>query len=481
MAEYELIVGFEVHAELATATKIFCGCGTEPGAPANTHTCPICLGLPGVLPVLNGAALEHALRVAQACHCTVSSPSIFERKNYYYPDLPKNYQVSQKRAPFGVDGWFDIEVDGRTKRISIVDIHLEEDAGKLVHPEERGASGYSLVDFNRAGVPLLEIVSGPDIRSIAEAEAYMTGMRQLLQYLGASEARMELGQIRFEANISVRKVGTEKLGKRVEIKNLNSFRTVTRAIEYEMDRQIDLYESGGSVAQETRLWDDVRGVTQTMRSKEESHDYRYFPEPDLVPMVFTPEYLQRLADSLPELPAARKARFIDAFGLPEYDAAILTGEKALADFVDDTVKLGAAPKAVSNWIMGEALRLLNEKGLAPDALPISPKMLADLIALVDGGKINNNQAKQVFAEMFESGQAPEEIVKARGFAQISDVSALEAIVDGVLAANADAAEKYAAGEDKPLGFLVGQVMKQSRGQANAPVVNELIRKKLRGA
>ncbi len=480
MADYELIVGFEVHAELATATKIFCGCSTEPGAPANTHTCPVCLGLPGVLPVLNGAALEHAVRVALACHCGISSPSIFERKNYYYPDLPKNYQVSQKRAPFGVDGWFDLEVDGTVKRISIVDIHLEEDAGKLVHPEERSAAGYSLVDFNRAGVPLLEVVSGPDLRSVAEAEAYMTAMRRLLQYLGASDARMELGQIRFEANISVRPVGTETLGKRVEIKNLNSFRTVTRAIEYEMARQIDLYERGGAVAQETRLWDDARGETQAMRSKEESHDYRYFPEPDLVPMVFTDAYLADLAAKLPELPAARRTRFIEAFGLPEYDAAILTGEKTIADFVDAAVALGANPKTVSNWIMGEALRLLNEKGLAPDALPITPRALADLIALVDDGKINANQAKQVFAEMFDSGAAPEEIVKARGFAQISDVSALAAIVDAVVAANPDAAAKYTAGDDKPLGFLVGQVMKQSRGQANAPVVNALIRKKLRG-
>lgn len=481
MAEYEPILGFEIHAELATATKIFCGCGTTPGSPANTQTCPICLGMPGVLPVLNAQALEYALKVALACHCEISSPSIFERKNYYYPDLPKNYQISQKRAPFGLNGWFDIEVDGAPKRISIVDIHLEEDAGKLVHPDERGASGYSLVDFNRAGVPLLEIVSGPDLRSMAEAEAYMTGMRQLLQYLGVSDARMELGQIRFEANISVRPKGSDKLGKRVEIKNLNSFRTVERSVEYEIERQIEVYENGGQVAQETRLFDESRGITLAMRSKEESHDYRYFPDPDLVPMVFTSEYLDGLRASLPELPAARRARFESAYALSAGDARQLTAEKALADFVDAAVTAGAAPKAVANWTMGELTRLLNDKGLAPEENPLSPAQLAALIGLVDGGKINANQAKQVFAEMFETGKAPEQIVKERGFAQISDVSTLEAIVDAVIAANPDVAQRYADGEDKPIGFLVGQIMKQSKGQANAPVVNELIRQKLRGA
>lgn len=346
MAEYEPIIGFEIHAELATASKVFCGCSTEPGAPPNTHTCPVCLGLPGALPVLNKKALEYALKVALACNCQISSPAIFERKNYYYPDLPKNYQISQKRAPFGVNGWFEFEVDGQVKRISIVDIHLEEDAGKLVHPEERGATGYSLVDFNRASVPLLEIVSGPDIRSITEAEAYMTAMRQLLQYLGVSEAHMERGQIRFEANVSVRPKGSDKFGKRVEMKNLNSFRTVTRATEYEIARQTEAYERGESVEQETRLWDEARGITLTMRSKEESHDYRYFPDPDLVPMILSDEYITELRENLPELPAARRARFIEQFGLPEYDAAVLTAEKSIADFVDETVKLGASPKMI---------------------------------------------------------------------------------------------------------------------------------------
>ncbi|HEY3418376.1 MAG TPA: Asp-tRNA(Asn)/Glu-tRNA(Gln) amidotransferase subunit GatB, partial [Armatimonadota bacterium] len=451
MVEYEPVIGFEIHAELATRSKIFCGCSTIPGAPANTHTCPICLGMPGVLPVLNQQALEFALQVALACHCEISSPSIFERKNYYYPDLPKNYQISQKRAPFGVNGWFDFEVEGERRCVSILDIHLEEDAGKLVHPEEKGASGYSLVDFNRAGVPLLEIVSGPDIHTIPDAEAYMLGMRQLLQYLGVSEARMELGQIRFEANISVRPLGATTLGKRVEIKNLNSFRTVTRAAEYEIERQTEAYRNGEAIAQETRLWDEVRGETQTMRSKEESHDYRYFPDPDLVPMVFTREYLDTLADRQPELPAARRARFITEFGLPEHDAQILTGEKAVADFVDATVALGAPAKAVSNWMMGEALRLLNEKGLSPEELPVTPEQLAGLIKLVESGSISNNQGKQVFAEMFANGKSPEEIVKERGFAQISDSNALETLVDAVIAANPDPAQRYAAGEDKPLG------------------------------
>jgi len=480
MTEYEPVIGFEIHAELATASKIFCGCSTEPGAPPNTHTCPICLGLPGVLPVLNGPALEFAVKVALACHCAISSPSIFERKNYYYPDLPKNYQTSQKRAPFGLDGWFEFEVDGTVKRVSIVDIHLEEDAGKLVHPEEKNAAGYSLVDFNRAGVPLLEIVSGPDIHSIAEAEAYMTAMRQLLLYLGVSEARMEKGQIRFEANISVRPKGSTTLGKRVEIKNLNSFRTVRLAAEYEIERQTEAYENGERVAQETRLWDEVRGITLAMRSKEESHDYRYFPEPDLVPMVFTDEYLAQLAGSLPELPAARRTRFIGEYGLPEYDARILTAEKAIADFVDATVTLGAPAKAVSNWIMGELMRLLNDRGMTPEENPIAPAHLASLIKLVESGKINATQAKQVFTELFETDKTPEQIVKERGFEQISDLSALDAIVDAVLAANREPAERYAAGEDKPLAFLVGQIMRQSKGKANAGMVNELLRKKLRG-
>ncbi len=362
MLEYEPVIGFEIHAELATASKVFCGCSTEPGAPPNTHTCAVCLGLPGVLPVLNGRALEFALKVALACHCQINSPSYFERKNYYYPDLPKNYQVSQKRAPVGLKGWFEFEVEGVMRRITIDDIHLEEDAGKLVHPEEKRASGYSLVDFNRAGVPLLEIVSAPELHSIADAEAYMTGMRQLLLYLGVSEARMEKGQIRFEANISVRPKGATTLGKRVEIKNLNSFRTVRCAVEYEIARQSEVYELGEQIVQETRLWDEVRGITLAMRSKEESHDYRYFPDPDLVPMVFTEEGLAELAATLPELPAARRARFISSYGLPEYDASILTADKALADFVDAAVQLGAAPKAVSNWTMIELTRLLNERG-----------------------------------------------------------------------------------------------------------------------
>jgi aspartyl-tRNA(Asn)/glutamyl-tRNA(Gln) amidotransferase subunit B len=480
MAEYEPVIGFEIHAELATHSKIFCGCSTEPGAPPNTHTCPICLGLPGVLPVLNRTALEYGLKVALACHCSVPSPSIFERKNYYYPDLPKNYQISQKRSPIGLDGWFEFEVDGQPKRVSIIDIHLEEDAGKLIHPEERSAAGQSLVDFNRAGVPLLEIVSGPDLRSIAEAEAYMAGMRQLLLYLDVSHARMELGQIRFEANISVRPKGSTTLGKRVEVKNVNSFRTVTRAIEYEIDRQIEAYEQGERVLQETRLWDEARGMTVAMRSKEESHDYRYFPEPDLVPMVFTTEYLNGLLAQQPELPAARRTRFIEQFGLPAYDAAILTSEKAFADFIDAAVALGVSPKAVSNWMMGEMLRLLNERGLAPEAMPVQPRQLVELIALVEAGRINTTQAKKVFEEMFETGRDAEAIVQDRGFAQISDTSALEAIVDAVLTANPEPAARYAAGEDKPLGFLVGQVMRESRGQANAPMVNELLRRRLRG-
>ncbi len=480
MSNYEPVIGFEVHAELATKSKIFCGCSTTPGAAANTHTCPVCLGLPGALPVFNREAQEFALKVALACHCKISSPAVFERKNYYYPDLPKNYQISQKRAPFGLDGYFDIELpDGNSKRISIVDIHLEEDAGKLAHPDDKKSAAYSLVDFNRASVPLLEIVSGPDIGSIAEAEAYMSAMRQLLQFLGVSEARMELGQIRFEANVSVRPVGSSELRKRVEMKNLNSFRTVVNASEYEIARQTEAYENGEEIVQETRLWDDVRGITVSMRSKEDAHDYRYFPDPDLVSMVFTDEYLASVYASLPELPAARRTRFIEQFGLPEYDARLLTADKPVADFVDAVIALGISPKLVSNWTMGELLRSLNEKSLPPEENPISPEMMAELLHLLDSGKINAGQAKQVFAEMFNTGGDPAEIAKARGLEQMTDTGELEAIIDAIIAANPDPCARFAAGEDKPLAFLVGQIMRQSKGKANAALVNELLGKKLR--
>ncbi len=479
MTEFEPVIGFEIHAELATASKIFCGCSTQPGGDPNTHTCPICLGLPGALPVLNKTAMEYAVKVALACNCQVSSPAIFERKNYYYPDLPKNYQISQKRAPFGVDGWFEFEVNGEVKRVGIYDIHLEEDAGKLVHPEDKKAAHYSLVDYNRAAVPLLEIVSNPDIRSIEEAEAYMSAMRQLLLYLGVSEARMELGQIRFEANISVRPKGSSELRKRVEIKNLNSFRTVRLATEYEIERQIEAYENNEKITQETRLWDEVRGITVAMRSKEDSHDYRYFPDPDLTPIVFTPEYLADLKASLPELPTARRNRFITEYGLSAYDAGIITGEKAFADFLDIAVKNGATPKSVSNWMQGEMLRRLNDANIAPTDNPITPQALAELIVMVENGKINNSQAKQVFNEIFDTGKSPAQVVKERGFEQISDTSELESAVDTVLAANPDAAQKYAGGEDKVLGFLVGQIMRATKGKANAQIVNDILNKKLR--
>lgn len=479
MAEYEPVIGFEIHCELATESKVFCGCSTVPGAEPNQHVCPVCLGLPGALPVLNQRAMEYAVAVALACHCHISSPAIFERKNYYYPDLPKNYQISQKRAPFGIDGWFEFESSGTAQQISILDIHLEEDAGKLVHPEDRGSHGYSLVDFNRAGVPLLEIVSGPDLHTLEDAGAYMSAMRQLLQYIGVSEARMELGQIRFEANVSIRPRGSSALGKRVEMKNLNSFRTVLRAVEYEIARQTEACERNEPIAQETRLWDEARGITLTMRSKEDSHDYRYFPDPDLVPVFLTDSFLNDLTARLPELPAARRKRFIDVYGLPEYDADILTEEKSIADFVDDVISLGGDPKSVSNWTMGELLRLLNENAMTPQDNPVSPRQLVSLLTLITEGRINANQAKLVFAEMFLHGGAPDEVVRTRGFEQISDVATLETIVDEVLAMNPEPAQRYASGEDKPLGFLVGQIMKASKGQANAQMVNALLKKKLR--
>jgi len=477
---YEPVIGFEIHAELNTKSKVFCGCSTDPTSPENTNCCPVCLGLPGALPVLNKQAAAHSVKVALACNCTVSTPALFERKNYYYPDLPKNYQISQKLAPFGVDGYFDFEVNGETKRVSIVDIHLEEDAGKLVHPTERGAT-YSLADYNRASVPLLEIVSGPDIHSIDEAISYCEAMRQLLKYLNVSDARMELGQIRFEANVSVRKKGTDDLNKRVEMKNLNSFKTVERAIEYEIERQTELYEAGEEVLQETRLFDEEKGITLAMRSKEDANDYRYFPDPDLPPVIFTAEQLNEIKDEIGELPLETRNRFMAEYELSKNDADIISVEIESAKMLDDAVQNGAKAKTTANWIMGEILRYLNDNNLSFKDITLSGKSLAEMLKMIDSGKINSGQGRQILTEMLENpDKSAEEIAKERGFEQISDTSAIEAIVDEVISQNMDAAEKYKNGEDKPLAFLVGQVMRASKGKANAGVVNEIFKNKLRG-
>ncbi len=475
---YEPVVGLEVHTELATRTKVFCGCSTKFGAPPNTQTCPVCLGMPGVLPVLNKQAIEHALRVALALDCEISTPSIFERKNYYYPDLPKNYQISQRRQPLGKDGRLELLVDGETKSVRIVDVHLEEDAGKLLHPAHNG--DITLVDLNRAGMPLLEIISAPDLTSVGEVEAYMEEIRLLLLYLEASEARMEQGQLRFEVNISLRPTGTEELGTRVEIKNLNSFRAVVHTLEHEIRRQTKLLEAGERVEQETRLWNDAQEITLSMRSKEVAHDYRYFPEPDLVPLVIDEAWQARAKASLPELPSAKRSRFVRDYGLSDYDTRILTTDRALAEYFEQCVGAGANAKAAANWITGRLIRRLKEGSVEAKGIPVSPAHLAELIGLIEKGALSATAAREVFDEVFNTGRRPAEIMEARGLTQMGDETEIIAAAQEALAQNADAVAKYRAGNEKILSFLVGQVMKASRGRANAQKVQEALKRLLRG-
>jgi aspartyl-tRNA(Asn)/glutamyl-tRNA(Gln) amidotransferase subunit B len=443
--------------------------------------------MPGVLPVLNRKALEYALRVAIAVNCEMVSPMLFERKNYYYPDLPKNYQISQKRAPLGRGGALEIVVpsgtpgsgtgaDGPIKRIGMEDVHLEEDTGKLLHAEE-GDDSY--IDYNRSGIPLLELVSAPDMRTLAEVQAYMNAVRDLLLYLGVSECRMELGQLRFEANISLRPVGQEELGLRVELKNLNSFRSVLRGLEYEMRRQEKLLNGGHKILRETRLWDEERGVTEPMRSKEEAQDYRYFPEPDLVPISISAELLETTRASLPEMPTARRRRFVSQYALPEYDAQVLTSDKALADFFESTVAAGAGAKTASNWIMGELLRLFKESGGSADRLALSPGQMAQLLRLLDSGKVSGPAAKQVFEEMFRSGRPPEDIIRQKGLEQISDESELANLVERTIAENPAAVDDFKAGKEQSLKFLMGRVMRQTRGRANPQVVQQMLVERLK--
>jgi len=476
---YEPVIGMEVHVELATESKCFCACSTRFGAAPNTQVCPVCLGMPGVLPVLNGKALEYTLRAALALNCRVSRSSQFERKNYYYPDLPKNYQISQLRSSLGFEGWLDIPLNDQTKRISIDNVHLEEDAGKLIHPEFE-AAGYSLVDLNRTGAPLIEIVSKPDLRSSAEAMSFMQTLRNLLLYIGISDCKMEEGRLRFECNVSVRPEGASELRTKVEIKNLNSMKTAVKTIEHEIKRQTKVYEQGGQVIQETRLWDEQAGMTRAMRSKERAHDYRYFPEPDLPGLEISEGWIDEVRKGLPELPQAKKARFIERYGLPEYDAALLTGSKPLADYYEAAVGIHNNPKAMSNWIMTELIRELNQRELEVQDCPITPGHLAALVKMIDDGAISGKIGKAVFAEMIESGQAPHEIVEAKGLRQVTDLGEVEAWVAAAIQANPAAAEEYRSGKDKALGALVGHVMKASRGKANPQLVNELFKKGLRG-
>jgi len=475
--EYELVVGMEVHAELNTESKIFCGCSNAFGGEPNTQTCPVCLGLPGSLPVLNHDAVRKALQAAMALHCRIDPRTEFERKNYYYPDLPKNYQISQHRKNLGDDGYLDITVDGETKRVRIHNIHMEEDAGKNVH-SSHAWDDTSGVDLNRTGAPLIEIVTEPDMRSSDDAVAFMKKLKSVLEYLEVSDCNMHEGRLRFEANVSVRPVGSDTLGNKVELKNINSLKFIQKGIEYERRRQISLLDAGERVRQETRLWDPQAGETRTMRSKEESHDYRYFPEPDLPPVVFDDAWLDAARASLPEMPEKRQARFVEDYDLPDYDAGVLTESKKVADFFEEALTAYANPKAMSNWIMTELLRVSGE-GEEEDAdFPVAPKDLAELVKMVDEDTISGRMAKAVFKKMVETGDSPQSIVEAEGMAQVSDAGELEGIIAQIVADNPQAVEDYKAGKQKSIGFLIGQIMKATRGQANPQIANELLRKAL---
>lgn len=475
MSDWETVIGLEVHVELATQTKIFCNCSTEFGAPPNTHTCPVCLGHPGVLPVLNRQAVAYAIKAAMALNCEIAEHSKFDRKNYFYPDLPKAYQISQFDQPIGQNGWIEIEVEGETKRIGITRLHLEEDAGKLNHMENGEGS---LVDFNRVGVPLIEIVSEPDLRSPAEARAYLEKLKSIIQYTGVSDVKMEEGSLRCDANISLRPAGEKKLGVKTELKNLNSFRNVERALLYEVGRQTDVLEEGGEVVQQTLRWLQEENRTKIMRSKEEAHDYRYFPEPDLVHLVIDEKWKQEIADSIPELPDARIVRYIEQYGLSHYDANILVMDRELSDFFDQVVQQKVEAKTAANWITTDLLGYLNAEDLTLKETAISPQKLAQMIGLIDKGTISNKLAKKVFKEMLQSGKDPQAIVEEKGWVQISDESALLGIVQQVIEANPQSVEDFQNGKDRALGFLVGQVMKATKGKANPQLVNQLIRKQL---
>lgn len=472
---YETVIGLEVHAELSTDSKIFCSCSTEFGAPPNTHTCPICLGHPGVLPVVNKKAIEYAVRAALALNCDISGETKFDRKNYFYPDLPKAYQISQYDKPIGKNGWIEIEVNGTKKKIRINRLHLEEDAGKSNHMENGEGT---LLDFNRVGVPLIEIVSEPDISSPEEARVYLEKLKAIIQYTGVSDVKMEEGSLRCDANISLRPEGQKELGTRTELKNMNSFKGVQRALEYEEKRQAEVLDEIGQIVQETLRWNEEKGITVSMRSKEEAHDYRYFPDPDLVDMIIDQEWIEQIKLTIPELPDARKARYIKEYQLSEYDADILTSSKDSSDFFDAVLKYTKDAKAVTNWIMGDLLRYLNENNLELKESKISPKSLGEMIQLIEKGTISGKIAKNVFKTIMESGKEPETIIKEQGLVQISDEGAIADIVGQVIANNPQSVEDYRNGKEKAIGFLVGQVMKETKGKANPQIVNKLIREKI---
>ncbi|HET9960919.1 MAG TPA: Asp-tRNA(Asn)/Glu-tRNA(Gln) amidotransferase subunit GatB [Nitrospiraceae bacterium] len=469
---YEVVIGVEVHAQLRTQSKMFCACGTTFGRMANAQTCPVCLGMPGTLPVINAKAVELAVRAGLALNCTIRSQNRFARKNYFYPDLPKGYQITQYEAPICENGWIDVAAGSESRRVRIRRAHLEEDAGKNVHD---GAAGMSRVDLNRAGTPLLEIVTEPDMRSADEVVAYLKSLRDVLMYLDVCDGNMEEGSFRCEPNLSLRPVGRHAFGTKVELKNINSFKFVKDAVEYEIKRQTKVLNEGGSIHQETRLWNLDRGETAVMRSKEEAHDYRYFPDPDLVPLDLSEEWIDRLRQGLPELASAKAQRFVTEFGLPEYDAGILTSSRSLAAYFEACLKLYPQPKIVSNWVMGELLRELNQSGTDPSDSPVSPERLVSLLELVDQGTISLKTARDMFPDVYCSDKAPADLVREKGLTQVSDEAVLKTVIMDVLAKNSVQVEQYKAGKQQVIGFLVGQVMRASGGKANPGKVNEMLR------
>jgi len=476
--QFEAVIGLEVHAQLKTKTKIFCSCPASFGAPPNTHTCPVCLGMPGVLPVLNKKVVEYAILMGIATNCTIAANSRFARKNYFYPDLPKGYQISQYELPIAQNGHIDIETNGVKKRIGITRIHMEEDAGKLIHDLSRP---YSMVDFNRTGVPLIEIVSEPEIRTFEEAGAYLRKLRSILRYLDICDGNMEEGSFRCDANVSIRPEGTAPFGTRTELKNLNSFKNVEKAIRYEIERQKDVLLEGGKIVQETRLWDPAKNCTTSMRGKEEAHDYRYFPDPDLLPLVIDDSWINELTKKLPELPDEKKERFISEYGLPEYDAGVLTSAIELAGYFEACVKEFNNPKQVSNWVMGALLGLLNTGGKTIEESPVSSSNLARLLKLIDQNVISGKIAKTVFEEMAETGKSPEEIIREKDLVQVTDVSAIEEMITKLIESCPKEVADYKAGKTKVLGFFVGRIMKETKGKANPETVNRILKEKLHQA
>lgn len=475
--EYDVAIGLETHAELDTETKMFCGCSAEFGAEPNTQVCPVCLALPGSLPVMNKKAFEYALKAAIALNCKIGKLTNFDRKGYFYPDLPKNFQISQNYHNLGIDGYIDLLVDGKVKNVTLHNVHLEEDAGKLVHPEDSSAD-YSFVDLNRAGVPLLEIVSNPDITDVKEAEIYMQTLRGILLYTGVSNCKMQEGSLRFEASISLKEKGAEKLGNRVEIKNLNSMKFVSKALHYEIKRQSELLDKGLTIGMETRLWDENGQRTVKMRSKEEAQDYKYFPEPDLLPIIIDDKWIDDIKSQIPELPMNRLNRFMEKFGLSFYDASILIEDRLIADYFEECVKIYNKPKTISNWVNNDILRELNEKKRGINDFNITPEMLAGLVKLVDDGSVSSSAAKEIFNEMILTGEVPEKIVEKKGLKQISNESELESIVSEIIDENQKVVEDFKSGKKNAAGFLVGKIMQKTKGKANPKIVKELLENKI---